>query len=75
MSGVFDGLRVIDASHAAPRPMAARFLADWGADVIHVEHPVRGDLMRGFQQGSARSISQPSRVRYAWELFTATRGA
>jgi crotonobetainyl-CoA:carnitine CoA-transferase CaiB-like acyl-CoA transferase len=29
-------------------PAAGAILADWGADVIKVEHPVRGDTQRGF---------------------------
>ena len=28
-------------------PSAATVLGDWGADVIKIEHPVRGDPMRG----------------------------
>ena len=29
-------------------PAAGGVLADWGADVIKIEHPVRGDTQRGF---------------------------
>jgi crotonobetainyl-CoA:carnitine CoA-transferase CaiB-like acyl-CoA transferase len=29
-------------------PAAGGILADWGADVIKIEHPVRGDTQRGF---------------------------
>jgi crotonobetainyl-CoA:carnitine CoA-transferase CaiB-like acyl-CoA transferase len=29
-------------------PAAGAILADWGADVIKIEHPVRGDTQRGF---------------------------
>jgi crotonobetainyl-CoA:carnitine CoA-transferase CaiB-like acyl-CoA transferase len=29
-------------------PAAGGLLADWGADVIKIEHPVRGDMQRGF---------------------------
>ena len=39
------GLRVIDVSTLFAGPLIATFLADFGADVIKVEHP-RGDALR-----------------------------
>src|SRR5215831_4967970 len=45
------GIRVIDAATLFAGPLAAMLLADFGADVIKVEHP-RGDPVRyhGFQK-------------------------
>jgi len=40
-----DGIRVIDAATLFAGPLAAMLLADFGADVIKVEHP-RGDPVR-----------------------------
>src|SRR6476661_6598540 len=40
------GLRVIDASTVFAGPAAARYLADFGADVIKVERPDGGDSVR-----------------------------
>jgi crotonobetainyl-CoA:carnitine CoA-transferase CaiB-like acyl-CoA transferase len=42
-----DGLRVIDASTIVAGPLCAQILGDYGADVVKVEHPSRGDNMRG----------------------------
>jgi crotonobetainyl-CoA:carnitine CoA-transferase CaiB-like acyl-CoA transferase len=36
-----EGIRIIQTASAAAGPMAGRLLADWGADVICVEHTVR----------------------------------
>src|SRR6201988_1503926 len=45
---VMDGVRVLEVAQFTFVPAAGAILADWGADVIKVEHPVRGDTQRGF---------------------------
>ncbi|WP_190823451.1 CaiB/BaiF CoA transferase family protein [Saccharopolyspora pogona] len=42
-----NGLRVIDAATLFAGPSAAMLLGDFGADVIKIEHPRRGDPSRG----------------------------
>jgi len=46
---VMRGIRVIEVADYVFVPCAAGLLADWGADVIKVEHHKHGDLMRGLQ--------------------------
>jgi len=46
MSGVLEGIKVIDMGHFVAIPAAAVLLADWGAEVIKVEPP-SGELHRG----------------------------
>jgi len=45
---VMNGFRVLEVAQFTFVPAAGAILADWGADVIKVEHPVRGDTQRGF---------------------------
>lgn len=45
---VMEGVRVLEVAQFTFTPAAGGVLADWGADVIKIEHPVRGDTQRGF---------------------------
>jgi crotonobetainyl-CoA:carnitine CoA-transferase CaiB-like acyl-CoA transferase len=42
-----DGVRVVEVAQFTFVPAAGAILADWGAQVIHIEHPERGDAGRG----------------------------
>jgi crotonobetainyl-CoA:carnitine CoA-transferase CaiB-like acyl-CoA transferase len=66
-----EGIKVIDCSQVAAVPIAARHLGDFGADVIHIEHPVTGDFWRGFQEAQTESGGGacPSDFNYNWEQF------
>ena len=44
--GPLRGLRVIDAGQMIAAPLCCTLLADFGADVLKIEHPVQGDAMR-----------------------------
>jgi crotonobetainyl-CoA:carnitine CoA-transferase CaiB-like acyl-CoA transferase len=48
MTQVMKGVRVLEVAQYTFVPAAGAILADWGADVIKVEHPARGDAQRGF---------------------------
>ena len=43
MTAPLEGVRVLEVAIYAFVPSAAAILADWGADVLKVEHPVLGD--------------------------------
>ncbi|MFC0041840.1 CoA transferase [Actinomadura rayongensis] len=45
-AGPFTGLKVIDAATLFAGPGAATLLADYGADVLKIEHPSAGDPVR-----------------------------
>ncbi len=46
MAFALNGIKVIEAAVAAAGPLAGRLLADWGADVIHVEPTGKADMSR-----------------------------
>ena len=48
MTQVMKGIRVLEVAQFTFVPAAGAILADWGADVIKIEHPQRGDTQRGF---------------------------
>jgi crotonobetainyl-CoA:carnitine CoA-transferase CaiB-like acyl-CoA transferase len=43
---ILDGVRVVDLGHALAGPFATTMLADFGADVLKIERPNKGDPMR-----------------------------
>jgi len=46
------GVRVLEVAQFTFTPSAGAVLADWGADVIKVEHAASGDAQRGLQIGT-----------------------
>ena len=46
MSGILEGLKVLDMGHVVAVPAAAATMADWGADVLKIE-PLTGEFARG----------------------------
>src|SRR5258708_19072702 len=47
MTAVMQGIRILEVAEHTFVPAASAILADWGADVIKIEHVERGDAMRG----------------------------
>jgi crotonobetainyl-CoA:carnitine CoA-transferase CaiB-like acyl-CoA transferase len=47
LSEIMEGVRILEVAEHTFVPAASAILADWGAEVIKVEHPERGDAMRG----------------------------
>jgi crotonobetainyl-CoA:carnitine CoA-transferase CaiB-like acyl-CoA transferase len=45
------GVKMVEVAQFTFTPAAGAVLADWGADVIKVEHAVTGDAQRGFRAG------------------------
>jgi crotonobetainyl-CoA:carnitine CoA-transferase CaiB-like acyl-CoA transferase len=51
-----EGIRVLEVAMYGFVPSAGAVLADWGADVIKVEHAVTGDPQRGLRQTGAYRV-------------------
>jgi crotonobetainyl-CoA:carnitine CoA-transferase CaiB-like acyl-CoA transferase len=47
MTQVMEGVRILEVAEHTFVPAASALLADWGAEVVKIEHVERGDAMRG----------------------------
>ncbi|GAT17651.1 MULTISPECIES: CaiB/BaiF CoA-transferase family protein [Mycolicibacterium] len=80
MTDILKGVRVIEVAAWTFVPAAGAVLADWGADVIKVEHPETGDPQRGLVSsgivagagGVNHFIEQPNRGKRSIGLDTST---
>ncbi len=52
MNPNLEGITILEAATAFAVPMAGRLLADWGAEVIRVEHTIRGAYLRDVQNSA-----------------------
>jgi len=70
LAAVLEGIKVIDLSQVAAAPICARHLADFGADVIHIENPRTGDSFRNYQPSQQElHAAAPSEFGYSWENY------
>ena len=58
MSGPLNGVRIVDCTNMISGPMATMILGDQGADVLKVEAPGTGDLVR--HMGAGRRGMSPT---------------
>ena len=71
MTAALKGLKVLDFSTLLPGPFATMYLADLGAEVIHIESPARPDLVRllpPYANGQATSHSYLNRNKQSITL-------
>ena len=74
MSGLLEGVRVLDLTHYIAGPYCTRLMAGLGADVLKVERPGTGDLLRRFgpfvsRPGTTRDYDNDPVEDGAWHLY------
>ncbi len=62
-----EGIKGIEVGGVAAMPLAGMLLASWGAEIIHVEPPGRGDLQRYLIANRLSHGGQEPRYNYLWE--------
>ena len=67
MAGIMEGVRVLEVATWTYVPAAGAVLAEWGADVIKIEHPESGDPQRGLVN-SGLVPSGPGGINHMIEL-------
>jgi crotonobetainyl-CoA:carnitine CoA-transferase CaiB-like acyl-CoA transferase len=80
VTDILSGIRVVELAAWTFVPAAGAVLADWGADVIKIEHPETGDPQRGLISsgivtgagGVNHFIEQPNRGKRSIGLDTST---
>ncbi len=74
MPGVLDGIRVIELATWGFVPSAGVALADWGAEVIKVEHPHHGDPMRGLVSAALTTAGEQP-VSFMFQTFSRNKAS
>ena len=69
---ILEGVRVVEVATWTFVPACGAVLADWGADVVKVEHPVTGDPQRGLMMSGMVGDGAQSSVNFIME--TPNRG-
>jgi crotonobetainyl-CoA:carnitine CoA-transferase CaiB-like acyl-CoA transferase len=67
VKGIMQGIRVVEVAGWTYVPIAGTVLAEWGADVIKIEHPETGDPQRGLVN-SGLVPTGPGGINHMMEL-------
>ncbi|MFI5040794.1 MAG: CaiB/BaiF CoA transferase family protein [Acidimicrobiales bacterium] len=57
MTAVMQGVRILEVAEQTFVPAASALMADWGAEVIKIEHVERGDAMRGLASSGVMTMA------------------
>ena len=62
MTDILRGIRVLEVAEHTFVPAASAILAEWGAEVVKIEHVERGDAMRGLASSGTVSLGGGAHV-------------
>ena len=69
MSGPLEGLKVLEVANWVAGPAACAIMADMGADVVKIEHPAKGDPVRGIEVSSRGVVQYSSGINSVFVLL------
>lgn len=69
MSGMLEGLKVLEVANWVAAPSACAILADLGAEVIKIEHPETGDPIRSIDVTERGVVAYSGGVNLTFELL------
>ena len=67
MARELQGIRVIEVGGAVAVPIVGMLMGSWGAEVIHVEPPEKGDNWRHVLGEGMAGWAKPNPVNYYWD--------
>ena len=67
MTKGLEGIKVVEVGGAFAMPLAGMLMGSWGAEIIHVEPPNRGDNQRHLVKHGMSGWGIPSHINYLWE--------
>ncbi|MBN2437768.1 MAG: CoA transferase [Deltaproteobacteria bacterium] len=67
MARELQGIRVIEVGGAVAMPIVGMLMGSWGAEIIHVEPPGKGDNWRQALKQGMSGFAKPHSVNYYWE--------
>ncbi|MCF8103909.1 MAG: CoA transferase [Desulfohalobiaceae bacterium] len=68
MEHSLEGIKVVEVGGAFAMPAAGMLMGSWGAEVIHVEPPGKGDNCRHLVAQGMAGWAKPHEVNYLWEM-------
>jgi len=67
MARGLEGVKIVEVGGAVAMPIVGMMLGGWGAEVIHVEPPDRGDNQRHLLAQGMSGWAEPHEINYLWE--------
>lgn len=62
-----EGVRIVEVGGAVAMPIVGQLMGSWGAEVIHVEPPEKGDNQRHLLKQGMSGWAKPHEINYLWE--------